>query len=194
MALEDIFSYFRTYDKASFAVFACSGNEPSEADIAAIETEIGFRLPDDFREFTMSPLGGLYMEVRENLWPRHKPYDVGPFWSFLYGLKVFGIASDIPEWLDLRRAYQELRSEGYPDLVPFLQRVGDANRYCFRAAVASLSGTMSSPINGNASTWILRHSLCGKSAILKTVKIENCEGKTDASNHASLFHRPPTPR
>jgi len=132
MPLDDIFAYFRKYDKASFIVVACSGNEPSEPDILAFESEIGFRLPEDFRQFTLSPLGGLYMEVRENLWPRPKMYDVGPFWSFLYGLKVFGIASTIPEWLDIRNAYQKLRSEGFPDLVPFLQRVGDANRYCFQ--------------------------------------------------------------
>ncbi len=132
MALDDIFSYFRKYDKSSFAVSACQGNEPSEADIASFETEIGFRLPDDFREFTMSPLGGLYMEVRESLWPRAKLYDVGPSWSFLYALKVYGIASNIPEWLDLRQAYQKLRVEGHPDLVPFLQLVGEANRYCFQ--------------------------------------------------------------
>ena len=80
----------------------------------------------------MSPLGGLYMEVRESIWPRPKQYDVGPFWSFLYGLKVFGIAAKIPEWLDIRIAYQKLSSEGFPELVPFLQLVGNANRFCFQ--------------------------------------------------------------
>jgi len=96
MALEDIYSYFRGYDRNSFKIFACKGCEPSEADVAAFEATIGFRLPEEFRDFTMSPLGGLWMEVKEELWPRPKPYDVGPFWSFLYGLKVFGIAEGIP--------------------------------------------------------------------------------------------------
>jgi hypothetical protein len=98
MALSDIFDYFGHYDKRSFYVVACQGNEPSEADVAAFEANVGFRLPDEFRELTMSPLGGLYMEVREELWPRPKLYDVGPFGSFLYALKVFGIAEGIPEW------------------------------------------------------------------------------------------------
>jgi hypothetical protein len=75
----------------------------------------------------MSPLGGLNMEVREELWPRQKPYAVGPFWSFLYGLKVFGI----PEWLDIRVQYREFNAEAFADLVPFLQLVGDADKYCF---------------------------------------------------------------
>jgi len=131
MALEDIFSYFREYDRASFAVFTCQGDEPSEADIAAFEATIGFRLPHEFRQFTMSPLGGLYMEVKEELWPRPKLYDVGPFWSFLYGLKVFGIAEGIPEMLDIRVQTSRMAAAGFGHLVPFLQRIGDANQYCF---------------------------------------------------------------
>lgn len=131
MALEDIYSYFREYDRASFAIFACQGNEPSEADVAAFEATVGFRLPEEFREFTMSALGGLYMEVKEEIWPRPKLYDVGPFWSFLYGLKVFGIAEDIPEMLDIRVQTSEMSAAGFTALVPFLQRVGDANKYCF---------------------------------------------------------------
>lgn len=134
MALNDVFNYFRSYDKRTFQVVACQGNEPSEADVAAFESETRFRLPDEFREFTMSGLGGLYMEVREEFWPRAKAYDVGPFWSFLYGLKVFGIAKGIPEWLDIRAQYQEFKAEGFGDLVPFLQLVGDADKYCFNSS------------------------------------------------------------
>jgi hypothetical protein len=133
MPLDDVFKYFRSYDKRTFQVVACQGNEPSESDVAAFEAGVGFRLPDEFREFTMSGLGGLYMEVREQFWPRPKLYDVGPFWTFLYGLKVFGIAKGIPEWLDIRIQYQDFKAEGFPDLVPFLQLVSDADNYCFDA-------------------------------------------------------------
>jgi hypothetical protein len=131
MALDDIFNFFRQYDKRFFEVVACQGNEPSEGDVASFEAEVGFRMPSEFREFTMSPLGGLYMEVREEFWPRPKLYEVGPFWSFLYGLKVFGIAEGIPQWLDIREEYKEFKADGFPDLIPFLQLVGDADRYCF---------------------------------------------------------------
>jgi hypothetical protein len=134
MSLDKIFAYFRHYDRSSFEVFACQGNEPSEDDIVAFEATIGFPLPSDFREFTMSPLGGLYMAVKEELWPRPQLYDVGPFWSFLYGLKVFGIAEGIPDVLDIRIATAEMRSEGFSDIVPFLQRIGDADKYCFNEA------------------------------------------------------------
>ena len=42
MALSEIFDYFRSYDKASFYVVACKGNEPNEAEIVAFEAEVGF--------------------------------------------------------------------------------------------------------------------------------------------------------
>ena len=134
MALDDVYRYFSGWDRRSFEVVACRGNEPTEADIAAFEAVVGFRLPDEFREFTMSPLGGLYMAVREELWPRPEPYQVGPAWSFAYGLMVFGIAANIPDWLDIREQYREFRDEGFPELVPFLQVACEADRYCFDRA------------------------------------------------------------
>ena len=134
MALDEVYNYFRPYDKKTFHVVACQGSEPSEADVAAFEADVGFRLPDEFREFTMSGLGGLFMEVREEFWPRPKVFDVGPFWTFLYALKVFGIAKGIPDWLDIRVQFREFKAEGFGDLIPFLQRVGDADKYCFDSA------------------------------------------------------------
>lgn len=131
MPLRDVFDHFRRSDRSPYNAFACQGQEPSEGDIRAFEQIIGFSLPAEFREFTMSPLGGLYLEVKEELWPRPKEFEVGPFWSFLYGLYVLGISTDIPDWLDLRVQYQQFSEAGYPHLVPFMCRVGDANRYCF---------------------------------------------------------------
>jgi hypothetical protein len=92
MPLDEIDQYFRNYDKRSYEVFSQQGAEPSIADVAVLESRIGFRLPDEFREFAVHPLGGLYIAVREELWPRARKYEVGPFWSFLYGLMVYGFS------------------------------------------------------------------------------------------------------
>lgn len=133
MALDQLSNYFRQYDKRTLQAFTCQGNEPSATDVAVFESDVGFRLPGEFREFTMSGLGGLYLEVREEFWPRAKLYEVGPFWSFLYGLKVFGIARHIPDWLDIRIQYRKFKEGDFGELVPFLQLIGSADMYCFDA-------------------------------------------------------------
>jgi len=134
MSLDEVFAHFESYDVESYEVMSCTGSEPGADDVAAFEETVGFGLPDEFREFTMSPLGGLYIEVREAHWPRPRELDVGAFWSFLYGIKVFGIAKDIPGWLDIRVQYRQMVESGVTGLVPFLQRVNDADRFCFDAA------------------------------------------------------------
>jgi hypothetical protein len=135
----------RNRDRALFHVAACQGNEPAEEDLTVFEASCGFRLPTEFREFTMSGLGGLYVEAREEVWPPAKEFQVGPFWTFLRGVKVFGIAHDIPEWLDIRVQYAEMSEQGYPNLVPFLAREGDPSRYCFNAAGAIVEWHLDDP-------------------------------------------------
>ncbi len=132
MSLAKVYDYFRSYDKQTYQVVACMGNEPSEQDIKKFENEYHINLPADFREFTMSPLGGLYMEVREEIWPRAKPYDIGPFWSFCRGIIVYGIANEIPEFLDIRVKTKELHDEGFTDFIPFLSVIGNGDEiFCF---------------------------------------------------------------
>ena len=67
MSLEKVYDYFHNYDRQTYQVVACMGNEPSEEDIKKFENQYQVNLPADFREFTMSSLGGLYMEVREEI-------------------------------------------------------------------------------------------------------------------------------
>jgi hypothetical protein len=131
MPLDEVFAYLRACDRRSFQVVACNDKAPGEADVAAFEAEVGFDMPPELREFTLSPFGGLYLAVREELWPRPKLYDIGPFWSFQYGLCIFGIAEDIPDWLDIREQYRRHKAEGHPDLVPFFKLVGSGDKYCF---------------------------------------------------------------
>lgn len=127
----DFEAILRKHVDGELSLFACGENAPSEADIAAFETDIGFRLPDEFRTYSLSPLGGLYVEVKEEVWPRAKEFEVGPFWSFLYGLAVYGFAHDIPEWMNMRRQTEAFRQATGRTHVPFLKVMGDANLYCF---------------------------------------------------------------
>lgn len=132
MSLQQIYDYFHNYDKQTYQVVACMGNEPSEEDIKDFEKQFNITLPSDFREFTMSPLGGLYMDVREEIWPRAKQYDIGPFWSFCRGIIVYGIADGIPDFLDIRVKTEELHEEGFTDYIPFLSIIGNGDEiFCF---------------------------------------------------------------
>ncbi len=132
MALQDVYDYFRSYDKSTYEVVACQGNEPTEEDVAAFEKKYKMKLPEEFREFTMSPLGGLFMEVREEVWPRGKQFDIGPFWSFLRGIIVYGIANNIPDFLSLDVRTNQLHKEGFKGYIPFLQLIGNGDEvYCF---------------------------------------------------------------
>ena len=88
MSLEKVYDYFHNYDRQTYQVVACMGNEPSEEDIKKFENQYQVNLPADFREFTMSSLGGLYMEVREEIWPQAKPYDIGPLWEMVMKYSV----------------------------------------------------------------------------------------------------------
>jgi hypothetical protein len=72
-----------------------------EANLASFEAEVGFRLPEDFRTFALSPHGGFYVSTK--CAPR-------------ITLKVFGLAPGLPAWLDIRKQQRP------PGLVPFLQR------------------------------------------------------------------------
>jgi hypothetical protein len=133
MPLDEITNYFRSYDKKSYVVFAQYGNEPSLEDVTRFEAKVGFRFPEEFRQFAVHPLGGVYMEVKEEIWPRPKEYDVGPFWSFLYGVYVYSLSSKAPEFLRMEPAWERMRDAGQPGLVPFLKVVGNADPYCFTA-------------------------------------------------------------
>lgn len=131
MALNDIYEYFRNWDKESFDIFAQQGDEPTAEDLATFEKDIGFNLPDEFREFVVHPLGGLYMEVKEEIWPRPKAFDVAPLWTFAYGFRVYSLSSAAPDWLSIRLAVRELRDADVPELVPFLKLMSLTERYCF---------------------------------------------------------------
>jgi len=112
-------------------MYACGDTGPSVEEVEAFASEAGVRLPEDFIDFSVSQIGGLYLAVKEELWPRGKVFDVGPFWSFLYGLYVYGFGREIPEYMDIRVQTPIFRAESGTNLVPCITIITDANVYGF---------------------------------------------------------------
>lgn len=129
MALEQIEQFFRSFDSSVYRVMAGGRNAVTEVRLAEFEKALDFRFPAPFREFTLSALGGLYIEVREEIWPRPAVSDERG-WRDHYGLKIFGLCAPIPEWLDLREEIMGLPEEE-GDLIPFMAVVGSDDRYCY---------------------------------------------------------------
>jgi len=92
MTLKDLEQYVRTYNKAVYRLMASGRSAPSESRLKAFETSIDFCFCPDFREFTLSPLGGLIVEVCEELWRRPEPLPAGLGEQNLWSIRVFGIA------------------------------------------------------------------------------------------------------
>ena len=114
-----------------YELIACGDDAPTPEEVESVGSEFGVRFPDDFIDFSVSRIGGLYVAVKEELWPRPKAWDVGEFWSFLYGMYVFGFGPKVPDFMSIRVQTPAFREHSQTDLVPCLQVVSDANLYGF---------------------------------------------------------------
>lgn len=128
MSLQDLQQFVRTYDKSVYRLIACGKGAPTQERWRAFEKSINFRFPAEFTEFSLSPLGGLCLEVDKDLRPRSTSEDSSD--RALYSVKVFGIGMGVPAWLDLREELEALPSDEL-DIVPFMARGDEPERYCF---------------------------------------------------------------
>jgi hypothetical protein len=129
MTLSELEQYVSTYNRAVFTLIASGRAAPSTARLERFEESIDFRFPEEFRRLTLSPMGGLCFGVPEELWPR-PPVQEAATWQSLFSIKVFGVAVGVPRWLDLREELNSLPPEE-SDIVPFMARGGEPERYCF---------------------------------------------------------------
>jgi hypothetical protein len=130
--LNDVYVFLKkSRDPVFWESYDTASGQATEEQVEAFEKEIGFRIPDEIRDFCLSPVGGFYMSVKEEFWPPAKAGDHGPFWTFLSGIKVFGLSDDAPEWINMQAQFEELQEAGAENLVPFFQIEGDSSYYCF---------------------------------------------------------------
>ncbi len=132
MALDKVYDYFRSYDSKTYVLFAAGGTAPDELELQKYEEKFSLKFPDDLKELLVSPLSGMYFEVKEDVWPHAKQFDIGPMWSFMRGIVMFGVATETPEFMNLYTKTEELQELGFTEHIPFMYILGDdKNIYCF---------------------------------------------------------------
>lgn len=114
-----------------YTVVSAHASAPSRKTIRTFGSEVGCKLPEEFVVHSSGEYGGLYVDVKETLWPRPKAGDVGAYWTFLYGLYTLNLTKDIPDFMALRENTLKFRESSGLPLVPCLKLIGSADRYCF---------------------------------------------------------------
>jgi hypothetical protein len=113
-----------------FIVFPMAESTASLQDLDAIAERFSVTFPAEFVGHLCGRIPGVYVEVKESLWPRPKLNDVGPFWSFLYGVHSFTPCSTSEDWMRLDHVAQRFQDGTGHKCVPILKVIGDANVYC----------------------------------------------------------------
>ncbi|MEK7205060.1 MAG: hypothetical protein AAB254_06080 [candidate division NC10 bacterium] len=103
-------------------------SNPSQ--LKSIGEKFGVQYPPEFIAHVCGAFPGVYVEVKESVWPRAKAYDVGPFWSFLYALHTYTPAPDSEPWMRLADAAASFQKETGLKAGPVLKILGDADVYC----------------------------------------------------------------
>ena len=125
-----------TYLDGDFRVMPLAPNKSTEQDIRDVEDILKVKFPIDYKIHLLGDgdnvLGtrGIYVEVLESIWPRPKVFEVGPFWSFLYGLHTFTASKKSEDWMQLEVVGKNFIEKTGLTAVPILKIVGDADVYC----------------------------------------------------------------
>jgi hypothetical protein len=124
------------YLDGDFRVLPMAPNKSSEQDISYIENKLEIKFPEEYKIHLLGAndeiLGtrGIYVEALESVWQRPKALDVGPFWSFLYGLHTYTASKESEDWMRLEVVGNEFISDTGLKAVPILKIIGDADVYC----------------------------------------------------------------
>src|SRR5262245_14392533 len=77
------------YLDREFIVFPMAEKNARSEQVDAIGRRYGVSYPPEFTAHVCGRFPGLYIEVKEVVWPRPKLHDVGPFWSFLFAVHTY---------------------------------------------------------------------------------------------------------
>lgn len=113
-----------------FIVFPMAEQPSAASEVYTVAKSLGVSLPLEVVSHMSGRFPGIFVEAKEEIWPRPKELDVGPFWSFLYGLHTYTVSRQTKEWMRMEAVGQRFKQETGLCAVPVLRVVGDANVYC----------------------------------------------------------------
>lgn len=119
------------YLTGDFRAFPMAELRTSEDAVLTLAKQLGVPMPADVLAHLTGQFPGVYVEAKEEVWPRVKEFSVGPFWSFLYGLHTFTASPDSEDWMRINFVANQLHKETGKKVLPVLKVVGDADLYCF---------------------------------------------------------------
>jgi len=118
------------YLDGDFIVFPMAEENARSEQVEAVGGRYGIPYPPEFTAHVCGRFPGLYVEVKESVWPRPKPYDVAPFWSFLYAVHTYTPVPGSDPWMRLADAAELFQKQTGFKAAPILRIVGDADLYC----------------------------------------------------------------
>jgi len=123
----------RKYLDKDFSVSPMAENKSSIKDIKEVEEKFKIKFPEEYVAHLLAENSdvlcerGIHIVVKEEIWARPKEFDVGPFWSFLYGIHTFTPRKESEDWMRLEIVGEEFINETGIKAVPILKVIGDAN-------------------------------------------------------------------
>ncbi|MCE3226577.1 MAG: hypothetical protein K0S32_1128 [Bacteroidetes bacterium] len=108
---------------------------PTMEQLVKLRRELNCRLPDDYM-FYLAQNGATYLEVREDVWPKPKQYEVRPSWEMMSAIMVLGISSkeeeeNFPDMLNIKVITPQFKNMFNSDLIPFFKWQSDNVISCF---------------------------------------------------------------
>lgn len=92
-----------------FVVFPMAEPNARLQDLGTLGKEYSVVFPPEFVAHVCGRFPGIHVEVKEAVWPRPTPYQVGPFWSFLYGLHTYTPSASSERWMRLDCVAEEFQ-------------------------------------------------------------------------------------
>ena len=118
---------------ADFTAFPMAEHTATREMVAEIGERCGVVYPPEFIAHVTGRFPGLYVAVKEEVWPRPRPLDVGPFWTFLYGVHSFTPVAASEDWMRLDIAAERFKAQTGLSAAPVLRVIGDSNVFCISA-------------------------------------------------------------